>query len=291
MQKVLIMTDTVACIPKDLADEYQIKVVPAALISFNGYEYIEGVTLSATEAYQLITKDPDRFVTSPPTPAHLVEEYSKIATETQDILFITLSSALSAVSKVAGLAADIMHERSPQIRIKIFDSKSCAGGEGLVVMAAAKAAKKGMELEQLVDVAEKVRQHTKSLMILDTLRYIYRTGRLSKEDAHKAAEANIKPINRVADNGTVEFVDSVTDREVGYNRLIELIQQEAGTKSLHFMLNHAAAPDMVEVFRGMLKNNFDCLSLTVSDYSPVMGYGAGPGALFVAFHPELDLLK
>lgn len=291
MTKVLVMTDTVACIPRELAAEYQIKVVPAAIISYNGREYIEGVTISATEAYQLITKDPDRFVTSALTPAHLVAEYDKVTAESQDIFFITLSSALSAVNKVAGLAAEILHDKSPQTRIKIFDSNSCAGGQGLVVLAAAKAAKRGLGLEQVTNIAEVVRQQTKSLMILDTLRYIYRTGRLSKEDAHKAAEANIKPINKVASNGTIEFVDSVTEREAGYNRLIELIQIEAKTKSLHFMLSHAAAPDMAERFSGLLKENFDCLSLIVSDYSPVMGYGAGPGAIFVAFHPSMSLLK
>jgi DegV family protein with EDD domain len=291
MQKVMIMTDTVACVPENLAAEYQIMVVPAAIISYNGSQYIEGKTINATEAYNLITKDPDRFVTSPLTPAHLVEEYDKIPSDVQDVFFITISSALSAVNKVAALAADIMHEKSPHPRIKIFDSNSCAGGQGLVVLAAARAAKKGMTLEQVADIAEKVKQQTKSLMILDTLRYIYRTGRLSKEDAHKAAEQNIKPINKVAANGTIEFVDAVTEREAGYSKLIELIQQEAGTKSLHFMLSHAAVPEMAERFGKMLKEKFDCLSLVVSDYSPVMGYGAGPGALFVAFHPEIGLLK
>lgn len=291
MSKVQIMTDTVACIPKELAAEYHIKVVPAAIISYNGYEYIEGVTLTATEAYQLITKDPDRFVTSPLTPAHFVDEYNKVVTGVQDIFLVTVSAALSAVNKVASLAAEILHEKSPQTKIMIFDSNSCAGGQGLVVLAAAKAAKKGMGLEQVTNIAEEVRQQTKSLMILDTLRYIYRTGRLSKEDAHKAAEANIKPINKVASNGTIEFVDSVTETETGFNRLIELIEQEAGTKSLHFMVSHAAAPDMAQRFGGLLKEKFDCLSLIISDYSPVMGYGAGPGAIFVAFHPSIGLLK
>lgn len=291
MSKVLIMTDTVACVPKDLAAKYHIRVVPAAIISYNGHQYIEGKTINATEAYNLIVKDPDRFVTSPLTPAHLVDEYSKISPDVQDVFFITLSSALSAVNKVAALAAEILHEKSPQPRIQIFDSNSCAGGQGLVVLAAARAAAQGMGIDEVAKIAEHVRQKTASLMILDTLRYIYRTGRLSKEDAHKAAEANIKPINKVSSNGTIEFVDSVTEREAGYNRLIELIQKEAGTKCLHFMLSHAAAPEMAERFSKMLKEKFDCLSVIVSDYSPVMGYGAGPGALFVAFHPEISLLK
>jgi fatty acid-binding protein DegV len=55
------------------------------------------------------------------------------------------------------------------------------------------------------------------------------------------------------------------------------------------MLSHAAAPEMTEGFTDMLQRNFNCLSMVISDYSPVMGYGAGPGSLFVGFHPEIGL--
>jgi len=285
------MTDTVACIPPELAQEYKIKIVPAAIISYDGHEYIEGETISASQAYELIKKDPDKFVTSPPTPAQITDEYNKLSNEPGDIFFVTLSSQLSAFNKVAQLAAEVLHEKSPQTKVRIFDSKSCGAGEGLVVLAVAKAAQKGINLDQVANIAERVQQQTKSLMILDTLQYIYRTGRMSKEDAYKLAEAKIKPINKVSDEGTIEFVDSVTEQDVGLNRIIELIGQQSPTRALHFMVNHAAALDTANRFSEMLRQNFDSLSITISDYSPVMGYGAGPGAIFVAFHPDIDLPK
>ena len=105
MAKVLVMTDNVACIPYELAEENQIKVVPTANIVFDGHTYIEGVTISATEAYQLIKKDPDRFITSAITPDYLLDAYRKLSTESQDILLITLASALSAFFKTASLTA------------------------------------------------------------------------------------------------------------------------------------------------------------------------------------------
>jgi len=60
---------------------------------------------------------------------------------------------------------------------------------------------------------------------------------------------------------------------------------------LHFMVMHANAPEMADDFIKLLRQEFNCLRVLISEYSPVMGYGAGPGALFVGFHPELDLLK
>lgn len=291
MSKVLIMTDSVAGIPKNLAEEYQINVVPAANILFDGHTYIDGVTLSTTEAYQLIKKDPDKFTTSALNPGYFLDEYLKLSKKAQDILHITLSSALSANCKTAGLASEMLQKESPQTNLRIFDSKTVAGAQGLIVLAAARAAAQGKSLDDVAGIAEQVRQKTKGIMMLDTLRYVYRTGRMSKFASRMAALFNIKPINRMTDEGTLEFVDKVRNREAGYKKLIDLIKEEAKTDSLHFMLMHAAAPEMADRFSQLLRQQFNCLRVLVSEYSPVMGYGAGPGAIFVGFHPELDFLK
>jgi len=289
MSKVVVMTDSVACIPGGLAEENQIKVVPAANITFDGHNYIDGVTISAMEAYELIKKDPDKFVTSAITPDHLIDAYRELAPRFQNILFITLASVLSAANRTATLAADYFQKESPQTTIRILDSKTCAGAQGLIVLAAARAAAQGMDLEQVVGVAEQVRQKTSGIMFLDTLRYIYRTGRMSKTASKIVSMFNIKPINWVTDEGTVELAAKVRKREDGFQQLLKLIRDRAGTDALHFMVSHAGAPEVAEQFTELLRQNFNCLSIIISDYSPVMGYGAGPGAIFVGFHPELDL--
>lgn len=291
MAKVAVMTDSVAGIPPALAEEYQIKVVPAANIIFDGHTYIDGVTLGTTAAYELIKKDPDKFTTSALNPGYFLEEYLKLSKRTSDILHITLSSALSANYKTAGLAAEQLKEASPQTNLKLFDSRAVAGSQGLIVLAAARAAAQGRSLSEVADTAEKTRGKTKGLMMLDTLRYVYRTGRMSKFGSRVAALFNIKPINRDTEEGTIEFVDRVRNREAGYQKLIELIKKEAESESLHFMLMHAAAPDMAERFSELLRQNFDCRRILVSEYSPVMGYGAGPGAIYVGFHPDLEFLE
>lgn len=290
MQKVLVMTDTVAGIPKELAKEYQIKVVPAAYIVFDGTTYIEAVTINAMEAYQLLRKDPDKFSTSAISPGYLLDVYRELSAKTQDILFITLSSSLSAVSKMASSALEIFQQESPRTTIRILDSKTVSSGQGLVVLAAAKAAAQGISLDQVASYAEKVRQKTGTLMMLDTLRYAYRTGRISKTSSRIAAMFGIKPISRVSDEGTVDYIGRVRKREAGMKQMLELIKEEAKTDSLHFMVMHADAPAIAEKFSELLKQKFNCLSMIISEYSPVMGYGAGPGALSVGFHPELSLL-
>ncbi len=289
MKKVMVMTDSVACIPRNLAEEYQITVVPAANIIFDGFNYIDGVTLSATEAYELIKKNPDKFTTSALNPGYFLEEYQKLSQKSDDILHITLSAALSANYKTAGLAGDMLKKESPKTTLHILDSRTVASAQGLIVLATARAASQGKDLDEVVAVAETTMKKTRGLMMLDTLRYVYRTGRMSKLASIIASLFNIKPINRMTEEGTIEFIDKVRNREAGYQKLVDLIKAEAGSESLHFMLAHAAGPEMAERFSQVLRQNFDCRRILVSEYSPVMGYGAGPGAIFVGFHPELEL--
>jgi DegV family protein with EDD domain len=256
---------------------------------FGGQTYIDGETLTATQAYEFIQKDPDGFQTSAMMPAQLLEPYREASAAAEEVVFVTLSSALSAAFKTAQMAAETFREESPKTRVHVWDSRAVAGTQGLTVLTAARSAAGGMGAEDVIAVAEKVRGQSRGLMLLDTLRYVYRTGRMSKLSSRLLSVLNIKPVNRLTQEGTIEPVERARKRTEGLDKLLNLIRRDAQTDSLHFMLSHAAAPEMTEGFTDMLQRNFNCLSMVVSDYSPVMGYGAGPGSLFVGFHPEVGL--
>ena len=289
MDTVRIMADTTASLPPDMAKKHNIKIVPAANIIIDGKTYIENVSINTREAYDLIRKDPDKFVTSAITPGFILDAFKELSQETKNILFITISSSLSAVYKSASTAAELFREQSPETNIRIIDSKSVAGGEGLLALTAARAAALSMNLDQVAAAVEKCREQTRCLMILDTLRYIYRTGRMSKMSARIASLFNIRPINKLTEDGTVEMVDRVRNREDGLRRLTELVKEMAPAGDLVFMISHGDSPDMAGKLAQKMKENFSCNDIIIGDYSPVMGYGAGPGAMCLAFHPDLKL--
>jgi DegV family protein with EDD domain len=288
MANVAVMTDSVACIPQDLAKELNIKVIPAANIYIDGKTYIEGESISAAEAYRLIKEDPDRFNTSPISPDYLLRSYRELAEKTDNILFITIASALTALNKTAKVAADLFMATSPNTKISLFDTRACASTQGLLVMAAARAAASGKTAEEIIDLLEKTRQKAGGIMMLDTLRYVYRTGRMSKTASKIASVFNIKPINKITENGTLEMIDRSRKTSDGIERLVKAVQRDCAGQPMHFMVTHAAVPENAEIIVGKLKQNFNCLSMVTGDYSPIMGYGAGPGALFVGYHPEIS---
>jgi DegV family protein with EDD domain len=291
MANVKIITDSVAGVPRDLAEKYTIKVIPAAYIRYKGTTYIDGVTLSVNEAYDLIKKDPDQFSTAALTPGYIMEIYKELAQSNSEMLHLCLSSALSVTHQTAKMATELLSGEMPKVHISVIDTKAVASMQGLIVLALAEAAFKGMDLKSLEESFSKVRAQTHGIMMLDTLKYVYRTGRMSKMGSTIASLLKIKPINQLTDEGALEMWDRVTNREKGYRKLIDYVKQKSDGKPQHFMVMHAAAPEMAEQFISMLKEQCEALSVIVSEYSPVMGYGAGPGCIFVGFHSEFNLFK
>jgi len=145
-----------------------------------------------------------------------------------------------------------------------------------------------MDLEQVASIAQRVRQQVGTLLLFDTLRYIYRTGRAPKVASMLGSALGIKPLLRVNDKGELHPAGASRTREGGIRRMFELIRKDAGTDALHFMVMHADVPQVAEELVKSIKREFNCLSMIISEFSPVMGYGTGPGTLAVGFHPELD---
>jgi DegV family protein with EDD domain len=287
MPHVKIMTDSVSSITPELAGRYNIKVVPAANIDYGGQMYLDGVDISPAEAYQLLEKNPDKFSATTLSPGDFIEYFREASRESNDILYVGFSSALSGTFKLVVLAAEQLQKEEPLINIRVFDSRTAAGAQGLLAIAAANAAATGMKLEQLLEVVEQARPKTGGIMMLDTLRYVYRTGRMSKTAARLVSLLNIKPINRMTSEGTLEMIDRVRKREDGYCRVLNFIKQEAETDSLHFIVSHANAPEIAKRVCDLLGENYNCLSMAVTEYSPIMGYSVGPGCFFIGFQPDL----
>lgn len=287
MANVAVMTDAVSGISAELAEKYRIRVVPTAHIIYDDHSYIEGVTINAMQAYELLRQDPDKFNTSAISPEYLLQVYRELSQKSTEILFITVSLALSAVFRSASLAAELFHNESPGTTIRVIDSRSVASGLGLVVLAAASVASQGMSLEQVVNITQQAQKKTSTLILIDTLRYAYRTGRVPRVASALGAMLGVKPITRIGSEGALHPVAIVRTRRSGFSRLLDLIIKETRTESLHFMIMHAAAPQAAEELAALIKSRFNCLSMIITEFSPVMGYGSGSGSLSVSFHPEL----
>ena len=281
---VAIVTDSICCLPRELVERYGIGIVPIRLL-VQGKVYRDFVDITPSEAYEFFLQDPERFNTSPASPGHYLEAYREASTRAKDILCITLSSKLSTGYDMACVAKEQAGTELPKTSIEVLDSETVTAAEGFIALAGARAAVEGKHLAEVVAVAEEVRDKVTFLAFLDTIRYVYRTGRVPKVAANIGAMLNIRPI-LTSSSGLVRFKGIARNRERGINRLLETMRDKVGESPVHVAVMHAYAPDEAEKIKERISSGFHCAELWVTEFSPVMGYATGTGTLGLAFYKE-----
>ncbi|MBA7656794.1 DegV domain-containing protein [subsurface metagenome] len=282
--KVVVVTDSMANIPKQMVAQYKIMIVPVMLL-VQGKLYRDGVDITPSEAYKLFLQDPDSFKTSPASPGHYLEAYREANKHAKSILCITLSSKISTAYDVACAAKGQAKSELPQALIEVMDSQNVIAAEGLIALAAARAAMQGKDLAEVVKVAEEVRDKATFLVLLDTIRHVYRTGRIPKVASQIGSMLNIKPI-LTSSSGLVRFKGMVRNREKGIKRILEILRDEVGQSAVHVAVMHAYAPDDAEMLKERISSEFNCAELFITEFSPVMGYATGTGTLGFAFYKD-----
>jgi DegV family protein with EDD domain len=285
MDKVVIVTDTIACLTKEMVEQYGIKVVPINIF-FEGKMYREGIDITPAEGYRLLEKAPEQFTTSTPSPGEYLELYHELSARAESILCITLSSKFSTLYNVAQIAKEQAKEELPQTTIEVLDSKTATVGEGLIVLAAAQAAAKGKDLAEVIEAAEKVKEKVDVIAFMETIRHAYRTGRIPKVASQIGSMFRIKPIVTISE-GAVHFISVVRTKRQGVEQIIQIMRGKVGLNPLHMAVAHAAVPEEGERLKQQISSEFNCVEAWLTEFSPVMGYATGRGTLAVGFYPEV----
>jgi len=282
--KVAIVADSICCIPREMVEQYGITIAPIP-ISFQGKIYRDWVDITPTEAYELFLKDPGSFKTAGASPSIFLEAYRQASKRAQNILCVTLSVKLSGAYDAARQAIEEAKKELPQISVEVVDSKTVTASEGFVALAGARAAEAGKSLAEVVKAAEEMRDKVTFLALLETIRHVYRTGRIPKIAAMAGSVLSIKPI-LTSSGGVVKFAGAVRSRAHGIEKMLKMMRNKVGQSPAHVAVMHAYAPDEAEKLKERVSAEFDCAELWVTEFSPVMGYATGTGTLGLAFYRE-----
>jgi DegV family protein with EDD domain len=288
MSKIGIVIDTGATIPEELIQEYGIKVVPVITV-FGDKAYRDKIDLKTpAELFQLIKKA-DKFpTTSAPPPADYLEVYRQLSQKVDSILCITISSEMSMCFKSATLAKKMAKHELPNVNIEVFDSRITVGATGFIALAAARAAASGQDLAQVVEVAKEVRSKVNMVLIMDTLSYLAKSGRIGRAQALMGNMLSVKPIIEVSTStGLVEPVTRVRTKAKAVNQLLDIVKQRVGTENpLHVMVGHTIVPDEAEMLKQMVNDQFNCAELLVREFNPTATLITGPKNLGLSFYSE-----
>ncbi len=284
MKKVAIVTDTTACIPQEHVGRYNIEVVPVQL-NFEDRSYRDGIDITPKEFYTMLREAKKMPTTSSSSPAPYLEAYRNASQKGRSILCFTEPAKFSAMFNAANVAREIARNVLPGVTIEVIECTTAAAGQGLVALSAARAADQDKPLEEVIATVDEIMPRVNLYATLDTLRYLVKSGRVPQAAALLNSVLNIKPVFTLnqANPHTIALPRSTKS---AMNRILKLIDKEAGEKSLHVAVMHADAFKNATELHNRIRDRFRCEELFITEFTPVMGVHTGPGLLGVAFYSQ-----
>jgi DegV family protein with EDD domain len=260
MRRVAVVTDSAANLPAQLVDRYSIRVVPL----------------------QALRTNPDDLpASSSPSEGEFLRAYSELAREADAMVSIHIAAEFSATFAAAQQARDLLQD----LRIALVDSRTATMGCGFVALAAARAAAKGKDLPRVLQAAHAVIDSVRVYGVLDSLRYVQRSGRVPAIAAIAGSLLDIHPLLYIKDGQAGLLAIQRTKRRA-LRRLLDVVEAKAAGQPLRAAVMHADAAQDAALLCKELNRRCDCRELLETEFTPLIGSYAGPGIVAVAFHPE-----
>jgi len=277
------VTDTVSCLPDEIMHRYDVIVVPLEIVH-RGKIFRDGIDITSAQFYEILATSKELPSTSAPPPEVFKEIYDRLTKQGHDILVICPSTKLTHVYESALIAANMMKEIHPGIKLHVMDSGTAAGAQGLVVYAAAAAAFSGDDLSTVLALAQEAMRGVHVIVCLDTLDYLARSGRVPSLIAKANTFLKIKPIIELLPLGKgVVPVSRVRTRLRAIDKVIEILRKRSGGNALKVIVQHTNAEQDANMLAKRIQSELMCNELYIKDFTPVMGVHTGPGLLGVSF--------
>ncbi|HNT78231.1 MAG TPA: DegV family protein [Anaerolineae bacterium] len=281
--KIALVTDSTCDLPEALREQHALHVVPLSII-WGGEQLREGVDIQAEEFYRRLVADPMYPTTSQPTPQDFLTAYTQAQAEgAEEIVVITISSAMSGTLESARLAASMT-----DVPVHLVDSKTNSMGLGWQVLAAARAREAGGDVAAMIAAAEAARSRMVYLIVLDTLTYLHKGGRIGGASRFIGTLLNLKPqiyVNH--QTGEVEAGRRTRTRQKALETVYQdFFAQLDTSKPLRIAVLHNAALPEAEQIAERIQQEFSPKELIIHIVSPVLGVHTGPRAIALCGYTE-----
>ena len=286
MRKVAVVTDGTCCLPRELADKYDISVIPLQIIH-QGKSYRDGIDITPGEVYQIMRKKKDLPTTSTPSAGDFVDSYRRLSEQVESVVCITLTGLQSKTYEAALVGRERVKEIIPETPIEVLDSRAVGGALGLIVLEAARAAAEGADLPQVCGVAQDMMPRVNFHAMVDTHYFIARTGRIARAAAWAGSVLNMKPVleHSTAVGETTPLARPRTTPKA-VKLMLKTMAERVGGAPVHVIVHHADELEGGETLKQEIGSTFNCKELYLTEFTPGMGVHAGPGVLAIAFYTE-----
>ncbi len=272
---VRVVTDSGSDIPPGLAKDLGITVVPV-YIYFGNTPYKDGVELKPDELYKRLKEDPVHPTTSQPIPNDFAMVYSALSKEADAIVSIHLPAKLSGTYNSALQGIEIA---KPECEVHVVDSSFVSVGLGIIAIAAARIAKAGGSLKEVLEETDIAIKQTQLRGLLDTLHYLLKGGRVTKTKALIGTLLNVKPILTMRE-GEIVQAGMARSYAKGVEKLIDFVK--GCSKLTDVAMAYSTVPEEATILKKGITSIIAEERIIMSRLGAGLGVHGGPGTLIVA---------
>ncbi len=277
-----IFIDTGADMPEEMAQKNGFGVI-RFLSVFGEKAYVTGTELTNEQFYELLEKA-DTIPTTSQTPyADFYDQLKKASDEYDTVIYFALSSNASGQYNTACMIRNEILEENPDADIRLFDTQTFS----IYISAAALYAKElldgGMDVDEVLQKCREYIESWQCYILVDTLKYLEKGGRITKTSAIVGSLLDIKPVLTVK-NGLIEPVEKLRGSKKLFKKLLNLIREnpDFDDEKCEFMIGHSNE-EYCQEMKNLIKEEFNVDVKEYLELGPIVGTHIGPGTLGVLF--------
>ena len=289
MSKVAIITDTNSGIMPEVGEKLGIIVIPTPFM-IDGVEYLEGINLSQEEFFKKLEEGAD-VSTSQPSPGSTLELWDRVLEEYDELVYIPLSSGLSSSCQTATMLAADDYEG----KVFVVNNQRISVTMRQSVLDAVEMRDKGLTAKEIKEQLEAVKFESSIYIMLDTLYYLKKGGRITPAAAALGTLLKLKPVLQIQGEKLDAFAKARTanqGKNIMINAMMNDIESRFGgfdAKDVHLSGAYSYDLDKALEFKKEVEEAFPGYDMHLDPLSLVVSCHIGPGALAIACSRKIHL--
>lgn len=279
---VKIVTDSTSDLPPKICKKFNISIIPYYL-NYKRQSLKDRIDIKIEEYYKRL-KNMEIPTTSVPSAGDILQTYKKIAKRGVKIISLHASSKLSGILSTANTAKNMFKNAE----VHLFDSLTTSGGLALQVIAAAKMAKEGKSIKNILNRLKIIRDRMETFAILETLEYLKRGGRIGKVEGFIGSILSVKPIVKVI-NGELKPFSKTRSISKAIDKVIMSIKDKIKENvPIEVAIMHTNALKKAKEFERKILEKFNCKEIITLIAGPAIATHAGPGGVGISYYPVIE---
>lgn len=278
---IALITDSAADLPQEMIDKYQIQVVPYR-VQFGEQSFLDGLTLGLQDFYTKLKMVKDYPQSAQPSYNDFLNRYNYLSSHYTSVVGMHISKGMSGLWGTAFKAGATVAKRQNK-DISVINTKRLASGQGLMLLRAAEAIENGIGKAELVSFIQQWADKTHMYVSSKTIKYMLRSGRVSRMKAAFGKILDIKPVIYMNSEGTPDVIakpfTAQGSIDAAKKAVEELIRQKGKENIWGYAISHADNEKAAMDYAKFMENLTGMPPRFVSYTTPVMALHVGRGVV------------